>query len=62
MVRSVIDPVPESAPRPVFWFQFGRMRKATRDHGPRRFQFLSADASLGRNVTKNDQRPPGSSS
>ena len=24
------------------------------------FQFLSADASLGRNVTKNDQRPCGS--
>jgi hypothetical protein len=26
------------------------------------FRFFSADASLGRNVTKNEQRPPGSSS
>jgi DNA-binding protein HU-beta len=26
------------------------------------FRFFSADASLGRNATKNEQRPPGSSS
>jgi hypothetical protein len=62
--QSVLN---QSCPR----VSFGQMCKDVHGHGRDeiigsirrekflRLQFLSADASLGRNVTKSDQRPPG---
>ena len=74
MARSIIDPVPASATRPVFGSSFGQMCRETHDHGPRQSNQadksqevlrlpilppLMPEAYFGRNMMKHHPRQSG---